>query len=272
MITLKESVTGAVRILVDTLTCADPEGATTGFARLDGLTRGMRKGSLTVLTSLPGLGKTAFALNAANDLTGRTPATPVLYCSSLSHTELAFRLLSIASGEDCSYDGDLGAGGMTKLTETVQAISDRPLCFADSRTVDEAFFKAVAKLQRKNRFGVLIVDPVRPEHLAGLKKLARDLNVPILALLTVGRRNAPIPELDMADAVIDLHRDRIAAKSVPGTAAMDFIVSRNRSGMCGTCRMRFTPRTMRFEEEEDAAEAEENFDRQMWNGKIATTR
>ena len=251
MITLKESVTAAVQILIDTLTCVEPTGVTTGFVQLDGLTRGMRRGSLTVLTSLPGLGKTGFALNAANNLIGRTPATPVLYCSAISHTELAFRLLSVVSGEDCSYDGDLGAEGIAKLTETVQNISNRPLCFVDSRPMNGAFFRTVEKLQRKNRFGLLIVDPVRPEHLADLKKLARDLNVPILALLTVRPRSATIPELDMADTVIDLRRDRNTAKSAPGTVAMDFIVSRNRSGMCGTCRMYFTPRSMRFREEAD---------------------
>ena len=263
MIALKESVTGAVQILVDTLTCVEPEGMTTGFAQLDGLMRGMRRGSLTVLASLPGLGKTGFALNVANNLIGRSPATPVLYCSALSHTELAFRLLSIVSGEDCSYDGDLGAEGIAKLTETVRTISDCPLCFGDSRPMDRAFLRTVAKLQRKNRFGLLIVDPVRPEHLADLKKLAQDLDVPILALLTVRRRNAPIPELAAADTVIRLYRHRIAVKSVSGTAIMDFIVSRNRFGMCGTCRMYFTPRTMQFKEEENAEGAEGGFDRQM---------
>lgn len=257
MITLKESVTGAVQILIDTLTCVEPEGMTTGFAQLDGLMRGMRRGSFTVLTSLPAVGKTGFALNVANNLIGRSPATPVLYCSSLSHTELAFRLLSIVSGEDCSYDGDLGAEGIAKLTETVQDISNRPLYFVDSRPMDRNFFRNVAKLQRKNHFGLLIVDPVRTEHIVDLKKLAQDMDIPILALLTVGQRNAPIPDLDMADTVIDLRRNRIAAKSVPGTEVTDFIVSRNRSGMCGTSRMYFTPRSMRFREDIEDIGSEE---------------
>ena len=134
MFTLKESVTGAVQILIDTLMCEKPEGETTGFSEFDNLTRGMRRGSLTVLVSPPSQGKTAFALNIANNLIASSPAVPVLYCSDLCHTELAFRLLAIASGADCSYDGDNGAVEIDRLTGSVREIADRPLYFMDRET------------------------------------------------------------------------------------------------------------------------------------------
>ena len=92
MITLKESLAEAMQIMLDTVSRREPEGVKTGYPELDNLTRGMRKGSLSVLVSGPSLGKTAFALNIVGNLMGRKPEIPVLYCSGLSHTKLSFRL------------------------------------------------------------------------------------------------------------------------------------------------------------------------------------
>lgn len=106
MKTFKDAMKESVQIMLDTISFNAPEGITTGYPELDNLMRGMRWGSLTMLTSLPSLGKTAFALNIVGNLMGRKPEMPVLYCSGLSHTELAFRLLTILSGVVCGYDRD----------------------------------------------------------------------------------------------------------------------------------------------------------------------
>ena len=257
MFTLKESVTGAVQILIDTLMCKEPEGEKTGFSEFDNLMRGMRRGSLIVLVSRPAQGKTSFALNIANRMITRIPSRPVLYCSALCNTELAFRLLSIASGEDCSYDIDHGADGIKRLTATVNEIADRPLYFMDSRAMDETLFREVAEGQAETHFGLVIFDPVRAEHLPRLKKLAQELEVPILALMSVKKRDLHIKELDAADAVITLHRYRGAEKSATGTAIADISVIRNRHGMCGTCRMYFTQHSMCFREEIEEIRTEE---------------
>ena len=254
MFTLKESVTGAVQILVDTLMCEKPEGETTGFPEFDNLTRGMHRGCLTVLVSPPAQGKTAFALNIANHLIGKDPAVPVLYCSTHGHTELAFRLLTIASGADCSYDTDHGGEGLKRLTEVVTKVADRPLFFMDSRATDEAFYGELAERQAEKHFGLVIVDPARAEHLPRLKKLAQDLDVPILALVSIEKRDTHIPELDLADAAISLSRDRMKAKFDDGTVPVTFVVVGNRFGMRGTCRMSFAPETMRFAEDRDESE------------------
>jgi len=253
MFTLKESVTGAVQILVDTLMCEKPEGETTGFSEFDNLTRGMRRGSLTVLVSPPSQGKTAFSLNIANHLIARSPAVPVLYCSDLCHTELAFRLLTIASGADCSYDGDNGAVEIDRLTGSVREIADRPLYFMDSRVMDEAFFREVAERQAEKHFGLMVFDPALADNLPRLKKLAQDLAVPILALASVETRELHIAKFAMADTVIILNRVR--KRSDDRMDSMTLTVVGNRFGMRGSCRLDFAPQTMRFAEIPDEAEA-----------------
>ena len=247
MVTLKESLTEAIQIMLDTISWKEPEGITAGWPHFDQLVRGLRAGSLTVLASRPSLGKTAFALNIVRNLMGRIPETPVLYCSTLSATELTVRLLTIFSGVKSSFEHGLSADESARLTELVKDIRDYPLRFADSRIMDERFFRTVTGLQEKNGFGLMVIDPVLPDHLPRLLQLANELMIPVLALVSIQKGNGHIPGADLADTVICLHRDRMETKA-EGGAPVCFIVSRNRFGLCGTCRMNFIPQTMRFED------------------------
>ena len=248
----------AMQIMLDTVSWKEPEGITTGYSHFDQLVRGLRPGSLTVLASCPSLGKTAFALNIVRNLMERKPETPLLYCSSLSSTELSFRLLTIFSGVTCSFNHDLSADESVRLTETVEAIRDYPLSFVDSRIMDDRFFRELILLQGKNSFGLILADSVMPEHLPRLKQLAGELEVPIFALVSVSQRDGYIPGSEWVDTVIHLHRDRRETKN-EGHAPVSFVVTRNRFGLCGTCRMNFIPQTMRFE---DVPDIEDNEDEQ----------
>lgn len=256
MTTLKESLTEAMQIMLDTVSWKEPEGITTGFPHFDQLVRGLRPGSLTVLASRPSLGKTAFALNIVRNLMGRKPETPILYCSRLSPTELTFRLLTILSGVMCSFDHDLTADESDLLTDTVETIRDYPLSFADSRIMDDRFFREVSALQEKNRFGLIVFDHVEPEHLTHLMQLAVELKVPILALVSIDKKNEYIPSAELADTVIHLYRNRMETKN-EGEAPVSFVVIRNRFGLCGTCRLNFIPQTMRFKDYPDMKDNED---------------
>lgn len=255
MTTLKESLTDALQIMLDTISWKEPEGITTGFPHFDQLVRGLRPGSLNLLASRPSLGKTAFALNIIRNLMVRKPETPILYCSSLSSTELTFRLLTIISGVTCRFDHDLAADESVQLTNTAENIRDYPLNFIDSRTMDDGFFRNITELQEKNSFGLIVIDPVEPEHLLRLKRLAEEFKVPILALVSINKGNGFIPGAELADTVIHLYRDRVETKR-EGVAPVSFVVTGNRFGFCGTCRMNFIPRIMRFEDETDMEENE----------------
>ena len=250
MTTLKESLTDAMQIMLDTISWKEPEGITTGFPHFDQLVRGLRPGSLSVLASRPSLGKTAFALNIVRNLMERKPETPILYCSILSSTELTFRLLTIISGVTCSFDHELAADESARLADTAEIFRDYPLNFIDSRIMDDGFFREITALQEEKRFGLIVIDPVLPEHLSRLKQLTDELEVPILALVSINKGKGYIPGAELADAVIHLDRDRMENKR-EGAAPVSFAVTGNRFGLCGTCRLNFIPRTMRFEDKTD---------------------
>ncbi|MBQ9337295.1 MAG: hypothetical protein IJS14_08375, partial [Lentisphaeria bacterium] len=177
MISLKQSLSESVQIMLDTISFNAPEGITTGYPELDNLTRGLRKGSLTVIASPPSLGKTAFALNIVGNLMGKKTEMPVLYCSGLSHTELAFRLLTILSGVAYGYDRLHNADEVTRLTGCVAEQKNYPLFFEECGTS----FEKITGLCSEKHIGFLILDPARQESLADLKRLAQELDIPVLA-------------------------------------------------------------------------------------------
>jgi len=251
MITLKESLADAMQIMLDTISFNAPEGITTGYPELDNLTRGMRKGSLTVFASPPSLGKTAFALNIIGNLMRRKPEIPVLYCSGLSHTELTFRLLAILSGVTCGYDRDLHGEEITRLTECITERKNYPLFFEENGIS----FEKITGLCPENHIGFLIFDPARLESLAELKRLAQELDIPVLASVSIGKNITEI--MESADTVIHLVRDRHETKNGQG-APVSLVVARNRFGLCGTCRLNFIPQTMQFRTFDNEIEEAEN--------------
>ena len=152
MKTFKDALKESMQIMLDTISFNAPEGITTGYPEFDNLTRGMRKGSLTVLASLPSLGKTAFALNIVGNLMGRKPEMPILYCSGLSHTELSFRLLTILSGVVCGYDQNHHGDEIARLTGCVAEQKNYPLFFEECGTSFEKITEFCSKKTVLRRF------------------------------------------------------------------------------------------------------------------------
>ena len=254
MISLKQSLSESMQIMLDTISFNAPAGMLTGYPELDNLTRGMRKGSLTVLASPPSLGKTAFALNIVGNLMGRKPEMTVLYCSGLSHTELTFRLLTILSGVVCGYDRDPYGDEIARLTGCVAEQKNYPLFFEECGTS----FEKITEFCSEKNIGFLIFDPVRQESLADLKRLAQELDIPVLALVSLKTDKSTAEIMEAADTVINLVRDRHETKNGQD-APVSLVVARNRFGLCGTCRLNFIPQTMRFE---DVPDIEDNEDEQ----------
>lgn len=253
MIAMKESLAEAVRIMLDTISFKAPEGIPAGFPELDDLTRGMHRGSLTLLASRPSLGKTSFALNIVGNLMRRKPEIPVLYCSGLSHTELVFRLLTILSGVTFGHDRSYRADEIARLTGCAAEQQDYPLFFEECGTSPEE----IADLCSEKQIGFLIFDPARRKSLAALRRLAQKLDIPVLALVSLKRDKSTAAITEAADTVIRLVRGRNGTDADQGTPA-SLTVVRNRFGLCGTCRLRFVPRTMRFEDESDMEDNENN--------------
>ena len=248
MKSLNDSIKESFEILLENISFKKPQGITTGYPHLDNMLRGMTKGTLTILASAPSLGKTAFALNIVHNLTKQTPETGILFCSDLSNTELTFRLLTIASGVKNSYDTDYQNEDVKRLTASVNKLKNYPLYFEEHSGFDEAILSKIKELHTEQNFDLLIADNVRPDECRKLKKLAKELDIAVLAFVSAYSKKDEILSRGIADTLVTLHRERKADYDPDLGAPVDFIVSKNKHGLCGTCRMYFIPEIMLYKE------------------------
>ena len=248
MKSLNDSIKESFEILLENISFKKPQGIATGYPRFDNMLRGMTKGTLTILASAPSLGKTAFALNIVHNLTKQTPGTGILFCSDLSNTELTFRLLTIASRVKNSYDTDYQNDDVKRLTASVNKLKDYPLYFEEHSGFDEAMLATIKGLHAEQNFDLLIADNVRPDECRKLKELAKELDIAVLALVSAYSKKDEILSRGIADTLVTLHRERKADYDPDLGAPVEFIASKNKYGLCGTCRMYFIPEIMLFKE------------------------
>ena len=248
MKSLNDSIKESFEILLENISFKKPQGIATGYPRFDNMLRGMTKGTLTILASAPSLGKTAFALNIVHNLTKQTPETGILFCSDLSNTELTFRLLTIASGVKNSYDTDYQNNDVKRLTASVNKLKDYPLYFEEQSGFEEAILSKIKELHTEQNFDLLIADNVRPDECRKLKELAKELDIAVLALVSAYSKKNKILSRGIADTLVTLHRERKADYDPDLGAPVEFIVSQNKYGLCGTCRMYFIPEIMLYKE------------------------
>ena len=248
MKSLNDSIKESFEILLENISFKKPQGIATGYPRFDNMLRGMTKGTLTILASAPSLGKTAFALNIVHNLTKQTPETGILFSSDLSNTELTFRLLTIASGVKNSYDTDYRNEDMKRLTSTVNKFKEYPLYFEEHSGIDDTVMENIKTIHAEHNIELLIVDNVRPDDCRKLKEFAKELDIAVLALVSLYSRKDEILSRGIADTLVTLHRERKADYDPDLGAPVEFIVSKNKHGLCGTCRMYFIPEIMLFKE------------------------
>ena len=248
MKTLNDSIKESFEILLENISFKKPQGIASGYPNFDNMMRGINKGNLTVLASKPSLGKTAFTLNIVHNLTKQTPETGVLFCSDLSNTELTFRLLTIASGVKNSYDTDYRNEDMKRLTSTVNKLKEYPLYFEEHSGIDDTVMENIKTIHADHNIELLIVDNIRPDECRKLKELAKELDIAVLALVSLYSRKDEILSRGVADTLVILHRERKADYDSDLGAPVELIVTKNKHGLCGTCRMYFIPEIMLYKE------------------------
>lgn len=268
-----ESVLGQIQGRADGLVA----GVSTGMADLDNELGGLQPGQLVILAGRTSMGKTALALSIASNAC--EAKTPTLFVSlEMGRMELAERLL-VAHAQLDSHrirSGALGADYTARLGASYQAIRNYPLDIDDTPTRSLMHILANARrLKRRKGLELLIVDYVqliepadgrasRQEQVAalsrGLKAIARDLHVPVLALSQLNRqpearedhmprmsdlRESGAQEQD-ADSVLLVHRpEYYDPNDLPGIARI--IIAKNRNGRTGTVELAFTKKCMRFD-------------------------
>ncbi|HBN76040.1 replicative DNA helicase [Rubinisphaera italica] len=252
-------------------------GLNSGFVGLNELTSGYQKSELIILAARPSMGKTAFVCNSTLAVAGLAKSGVLLFSLEQSKAELAERLLCIHSKVDGHKvrQGDLDEMDHHALLEGSTELSQYPIFVDDQPGRTMSQIAAVSRrMKRQYDIGIVIIDYLqlieaedknqpREQQIASitrrLKFLAKDLDIPVVALAQLNRgveqredkrprladlRESGAIEQD-ADVVMFLHRpEAYDPEDRPGEAFV--IVAKNRSGPIGDAHLTWIKQQLRF--------------------------
>ena len=253
-------------------------GIPTGFRDLDTLLGGLQRSDLIVLAARPGAGKTACALSMAYHIATNQAKTVGVFSLEMSREQLAQRLLALDTGIDTHAlrNSALSDRELERVLEAMGRLASAPLHIEDTPglTLPELRSKA-RRLQAWRGLDVLIVDylqlvrgrsPDRVQEVSevarGLKNLAKDLNVPVIALSQLSRavegRASKVPQLSdlresgeieqAADVVMFIYREELYDPSSENKGIAELHIAKHRNGPLGVVPTRFEARTTRFQD------------------------
>ena len=255
----------------------DP-GIKTGYHGIDGMVGGLRSGNLVIIAGRPGMGKTSLALNMLHMQTTRYGCVGGFFSLEMSTEELVIKILSSETNIPVSKIrmGSLSDSEMYTIRKAQRDIRKFPMFFEDSGglTTDQLAAKA-RELHNTKGMDIMYVDYLqlmqsarrsgnRTEEVSqisrDLKKLAKELDIPIVAMSQLNRsvegRTDKRPQLaDLresgsieqdADAVIFVYRPGVYAKVDTTGGESEFIIAKNRSGPSGTVKAIWKANTNQF--------------------------
>ncbi len=255
-------------------------GYKTGYPDLDKKTAGFHKSDLIILAARPAMGKTALALNLARNVAAINKKAVLIFSLEMSKTQLINRMLADASGvSSFKLDGGGFAGDdFARISEAMAELSEEQIYIDDkpSLTVMEMRTKA-RRVAHDHELGMIIVDYLQlmsgsnrrssenrvqeiSEISRGLKLIARELDVPVIALSQLSRsveaRDPKIPMLsDLresgsieqdADIVMFLYREDYYNKETDRQNITDLILAKHRRGATGEIELFFDKERVRF--------------------------
>jgi replicative DNA helicase len=256
-------------------------GVPTGFKTLDGVLAGLQKSDLIILAARPSMGKTTLAMNVAHHVAVKEGIPVGIFSLEMGKEQLIDRLLASESGIDAwkLRNGRLEDSDFPKINNAMAVLSEAPIYIDDSASANIMEMRTKARrLQSEHDLGLIVIDYLQlisgrkegggdnrvqevSEISRGLKGLARELNVPVLALSQLSRsvesRTPPIPQLsDLresgsieqdADVVMFIYREdyyRGRESEQPGTAQI--MVRKHRNGPTGEVELYFHPEQLLF--------------------------
>lgn len=253
-------------------------GLRTGFIELDGLMGGLQPGTLTVIGGRPGTGKSAMALGVALHVAGVEKVPVQMFSLEMSHQEIGQRALSAEAKVDATRirDGRLREPDWPRLSLATSRLSEMPFVVEDNpdATMMEIRTKARSRKGRSG-LGLVVVDYLQQigagsarenrqlqvaEVSRGLKLMAREMDIPVLAVAMVSRgpdmRAEKRPTLaDLresggiegdADAVLLIFRDELYNPNSSDKGMAEVILAKHRHGPTGVVYLAFIERFTQF--------------------------
>lgn len=255
-------------------------GVSTGYRDMDNLLAGFQRSDLVILAARPAMGKSTFALNLAHNVAVGSKQAVLVFSLEMSKEQLVDRMLADEAGVDAwnIRTGNLSDEDFEKLSHAMGVMAEAPIFIDDTPGVSVLEMRTKARRAAHERpLGLIVVDYLQlmsgsgksygdnrvqeiSEISRGLKLIARELNVPVLALSQLSRsvesRNPPHPQLsDLresgsieqdADIVMFLYREDYYNPETERQHVTDVMVKKHRNGPTGNIELYFHPERLRF--------------------------
>lgn len=254
-------------------------GIATGFIDLDYRTAGMQPSDLILIAARPSMGKTAFVLNIAQYMAFKLDQTVAIFSLEMSKEQLVNRLFSLESRVDSQHlrTGNLSDAEWEKLIESAGVIGKSKLIIDDTPGISISELRSKCrKYKLEHDLKIIIIDYLQLMSGSGrgsdsrqqeisdisrsLKALARELNVPVIALSQLSRaveqrpdhrpmlsdlRESGAIEQD-ADVVMFIYRDDYYNKDTEKKGIAEIIIAKQRNGPIGTVELVWLPDYTKF--------------------------
>ncbi len=249
-------------------------GIPSGYRDLDNILAGFQRSDLFILAARPSMGKTAFVLNLAHKVATMAKESVLIFSLEMSKEQLVDRLLAMESGVDAwaLRTGKLTDDDFERLGEAMGTLSEAKIYIDDTPGITVSDLRTKARREaHSQKLGLVIVDYLQlmsgggkyssegnrvqeiSEISRGLKGIARELNVPVIALSQLSRsvesRSPKIPQLaDLresgsieqdADVVAFLYREDYYEPESERKNLMDVLIKKHRNGPTGAVELYF---------------------------------
>jgi replicative DNA helicase len=261
---------------------SDITGTATGFTDLDRMTSGLQPGDLVIVAGRPSMGKTALAINIAENVAMDSKLPVAIFSMEMGASQLAMRMLG-SVGKLNQHDlrtGRLQDDDWGRLTHALGKLNDAPIHIDESAALSALDLRARSRrLHRQNNgLGLIVVDYLQlmssnagkasenrateiSEMSRSLKALAKELHVPVMALSQLNRsleqrpnkrpvmsdlRESGAIEQD-ADLILFIYRDEVYNSDSPDKGKAEIIIGKQRNGPIGKVELAFRGEYTRFD-------------------------
>ncbi|HRG16503.1 MAG TPA: replicative DNA helicase [Pseudomonadota bacterium] len=254
-------------------------GLATGLRDFDDMTAGLQPSDLIILAARPSMGKTALALNMAEYAAIKGKKAVAVFSMEMSASQLAFRLISSLGRINQQHlrTGELEDADWPRVTSAIQLLKDAKIFIDDTPALSPGELRARARrLKREHDLGLIVIDYLQLMAVPGtrenrateiseisrsLKALAKELNVPVIALSQLNRsleqrtdkrpvmadlRESGAIEQD-ADVIVFIYRDDYYNKESPDKGLAEIIIGKQRNGPTGSVKLTFLGHYTKFE-------------------------
>ena len=253
-------------------------GIATGFYDLDYKTAGLQPSDLILIAARPSMGKTAFVLNIAEYVAIKSNIPTVIFSLEMSQDQLVKRVLAMNSkvGSQALRTGNLSGEDWSSLMESARSVGSPNLVIDDTSAISISELRSKCrKLKIEKNLGLVIIDYLQlmtgskksesrqqeiSEISRSLKSLAREINVPVIALSQLSRaveqrpdkrpmlsdlRESGAIEQD-ADIVMFIYRDDYYNKDTEEPGVSEIIIGKQRNGPTGTVKLAWLSQYTKF--------------------------